>query len=62
MSTRTPVSLVSIYEGRLCIGFVRACGPKGYQAYTADERDLGLFPTQRAAADAVNAAAPKEES
>jgi hypothetical protein len=62
MSARTPASLVSVYDGQTCIGFVLGRGPKGYQAYTADERDLGLFPTQRAAADAVNAAAAKEES
>jgi len=62
MNTRTPAPLVSIYEGRLCIGFVRACSPKGYQAYTADEQSLGLFPTQRAAADAVTSAAERVES
>ena len=46
-------SLVSVFSGELCLGFVLARGKAGFEALTADERSLGLFPTQREAAAAV---------
>jgi len=46
-------SLVSVYSGRECIGFVlkRATG---FEAYTAAETTLGIFPTMKAAADTIS--------
>jgi hypothetical protein len=54
MSTRTTrPSLVSVYDGRKCLGFIFARGCRGYEAFSADERSLGVFLDQREALDAV---------
>jgi hypothetical protein len=57
MSTAAKPSapMVSVYSGRTCIGFVLNRGVAGYEAFTADQRSLGLFKTQREAADAISA-------
>jgi hypothetical protein len=47
-ATTTP--LVSLYDGRECIGFVLARGRD------RDERSLGIYPTQREAAAALDEA------
>ena len=44
----------SVYDGRECVGFIVSRGRLGYEAYTADERSLGLFPTTKLAADAIS--------
>jgi hypothetical protein len=62
MSTRAPVSLVSVYDGQTCIGFLLSRGCRGIEAFDAAERSLGLFSDQRAAADALSAEAEKGES
>jgi hypothetical protein len=49
MSSVTP--MLSVYDGRQCIGFVLARGHRGYEAFTAGERSLGVFSTQAAAVD-----------
>jgi hypothetical protein len=57
MSTRiTSPPMVSVFDGRKCLGIVLSRGPKGFEAFTADERSLGLFPTQADAANALSAA------
>jgi hypothetical protein len=43
----------TVYEGRTCRGFILARGRSGFEAFTADEKSIGLFPTQRAAAGAI---------
>jgi hypothetical protein len=43
-----------VYDGRECLGFILARGKLGFEAFTSDERSLGLFPTQREAADAIS--------
>ena len=48
-----PAPMLSVYSGRDCLGFILARGPRGFEAYDVDERSLGLFDNQRAAADAV---------
>ena len=54
MTTATPrPSIVSVYDGRHCLGFVLRRA-NGFEAYTADERSLGTFPTMKAAADAIS--------
>jgi hypothetical protein len=42
-----------IYDGARCLGFLYARGRDGVEAYDADQRSLGLYPTSKAAADAV---------
>ena len=42
MSTRAPVSLVSVYDGQTCIGFLLSRGCRGIEAFDAAERSLGL--------------------
>jgi len=36
-----------------CLGFVLGRGPAGFEAFTADERSLGLFPNEKQAANAL---------
>jgi len=38
-----------------CVGFLRSAGPRGFQAYDADGRLLGLFAEKQAAIDAITA-------
>ena len=46
--------MVSVYDGRDCIGFVLARGKVGFEAYAAAaERSLGIYPNQREAAAAI---------
>jgi hypothetical protein len=53
-----PSPLSSVYDGRICRGFVIARGKLGIEAFDCDERSLGVYPTQRAAADAIMESAP----
>lgn len=52
-----PIAMQALYSGATCLGFLYARGRDGVEAYDADERSLGIFPTQKAAADAVVRAA-----
>ena len=45
--------MLSVLSGTICIGFTFARGIAGHEAFSATERSLGLFETQRAAIDAV---------
>jgi hypothetical protein len=45
--------MVSVYSGRVCLGFVIERGREGFEAYDQQERSLGLFKTQEDAAAAV---------
>jgi hypothetical protein len=44
MSTITP--MLSVYDGRTCIGFVLARGRRGFESFDAAENSLGMFPTR----------------
>lgn len=46
-------ALVSVYEGRTCIGFVLSRGKVGFESFSAHEQSLGIFSTQTDAAAAV---------
>lgn len=47
--------LVTVYSaGHGCIGFVLARGVSGFEAFDAEQKSLGLYPTQKAAAEAIN--------
>jgi hypothetical protein len=45
--------LVSVYDGRECIGFVLGRGRTGFEAFSRSEISLGMFKTQAAAANTV---------
>jgi hypothetical protein len=45
--------LVSVYDGRECVGFILARGKLGFEAIDRDERSLGTYRHQREAADAL---------
>jgi hypothetical protein len=49
MTTTSP--LLSIYDGRQLVGWVLARGRRGFEAFDAGERSLGVFSTQAAAVD-----------
>jgi hypothetical protein len=54
--------MVSVYDGRACLGFILARGHAGFEAFTADDQSLGLFKTQAQAANALTDAAESERS
>jgi hypothetical protein len=46
--------LVSVFnEDGTCLGFVLARGLAGFEAFTADDRSLGVFPAAKQAANAL---------
>ena len=45
-------------QRRGLVGFVLNRGEAGFEAFDADERSLGLFPTQREAAAAIMRSEP----
>jgi hypothetical protein len=49
-------SLSYVYDGRRCLGHIIARGKTGFEAFDADDKSVGLFPSQRAAADALTQA------
>jgi hypothetical protein len=52
MTRQHSTPLISIYDGRACLGFVLARGPRGFEAFDATaEHSLGVFETQ---AEAIN--------
>jgi hypothetical protein len=50
--------ITSVYAGQVCIGFILDRGTVGFEAFSADEKSLGLFPTQHEAAAALLRGAP----
>jgi hypothetical protein len=58
-----PCACLSVYlpgaggVGTRCVGFLLSHGRSGFEAFDAGTRSLGLFPNQKAAADAVYEAA-----
>jgi hypothetical protein len=49
----TTAALLSVFDGRHCAGFLLHRGPAGWEAFTADEISLGVFPTRQDAANAI---------
>ena len=45
--------LVPVMRGDTCAGFLISLGPRGVEAFDADEKSLGVFPNLRSAATAV---------
>jgi hypothetical protein len=51
MTAVSPMAYV--YDGREALGHVIARGKLGFEAFGADDASLGVFPSQREAANAV---------
>jgi hypothetical protein len=49
----TSPAMLSVYSGRTVLGFIISRGRAGFDAYAADEKLIGTYPTQKAAADAI---------
>jgi len=45
--------MIGVYRGRDCVGFVFARGPQGYEAFDHEERPIGIFADEHAAAAAI---------
>jgi hypothetical protein len=50
---RVAAPMLSIYDGRSCVGFILARGRGGFEAFDANELSKGLFATQQEAAAAL---------
>jgi hypothetical protein len=50
----TAPTMLSVYDGRDCIGFILSRGKIGFEALDRDEHSIGIFPTQREAANAIS--------
>jgi hypothetical protein len=53
MGTPVIAPIIPLFSGRVCVGFILARGKDGFEAVTADERSLGVFPTQHEAAATI---------
>jgi hypothetical protein len=53
MTRPAPTPLVSVCDGRECVGFILARGKTGYEAFDRDQRSVGTFKTQHEAAAAL---------
>jgi hypothetical protein len=51
-STEQSARMISVYDGRSCVGFVLARGRRGFEAFTAAEKSLGMFTSKDAAIEA----------
>jgi hypothetical protein len=61
MIARTSASnLVSVYDGTACLGHVLYKPRVGFEAYDRDDKPIGLFASQREAANALTDAAANE--
>jgi hypothetical protein len=50
-------ALLSVYSGRECNGFLLDRGKAGCEVFDANEKSLGIFPNEKAAA-AISETAP----
>jgi hypothetical protein len=48
-STTRP-SFTSVYDGTRCLGHLLERGKTGWEAFDADDKSLGLYPSQKQAA------------
>jgi hypothetical protein len=54
--TQPPPPIISVLrDSHDCVGFLRSAGPRGFQAYDAAGRPLGLFAEKQAAVEAITA-------
>jgi hypothetical protein len=50
--------LQAVYSRQRCIGFLLSRGKLGFEAFGANEKSLGIFPNEKAAADAISEGTP----
>jgi hypothetical protein len=50
---KSTTPLAYVYDGQQCLGHVLSRGPKGFEAFDRDDKSVGLFETQRQAANAL---------
>ena len=53
-TVQSATTVLSIYDGRHCIGFVLPRGKVGFEALGRDEQSKGLFTTQQDAIAALS--------
>jgi hypothetical protein len=46
-------SMLAVYDGQTCVGFILARGRVGFEGFDAGERSLGVFETQDEAANKI---------
>jgi hypothetical protein len=51
-------ALQAVYSRQRCIGFLLSRGKLGFEAFGANEKSLGIFPNEKAAADAISEGTP----
>jgi len=49
--SKTPLAYV--YDGRQCLGLILARGKLGFEAFDRDDKPVGIFESQRQAANAL---------
>ena len=49
----TTTTMMSVFDGRVCVGFLIARGKLGFELFDADQKPLGIYPTQREAVAAL---------
>jgi hypothetical protein len=46
--------MLSVYDGRDCIGFLLSRGKLGFEAFDSNQQTLGIFTSEKEAADAIS--------
>jgi hypothetical protein len=59
MSAPSTAPMISVYDGRECVGFVIARGKLGFEAFDRNERSVGTYSTQREAVAAIPERGPR---
>lgn len=49
----TTAPMLSVFDGRVCVGFLLHRGRQGVELFDAEQRSLGIFPTRREAVAAL---------
>jgi hypothetical protein len=57
-NSNTNPPLVTVYDGRKCIGHILRRGQCGFEAFDHTDFSLGTFPTEREAANAIIVGVP----
>ena len=57
-ATTTTTTMLSIFDGRECAGFLLHRGKEGVELFDKEQRSLGIFPTEREAVAALDKARP----
>ena len=58
-ASATTALLISVFDGRQCLGHVLGRGRAGFEAFSGEDVSLGLFANQKDAIAAINEATGK---